>query len=76
MDGITRLGMSLSNCFLFTNVRFLSLHTVLGPLRSIIHDLHSDENEDDSEEEDNDDNDMDSDLERPVHTHMTHRHRR
>uniref|UniRef100_A0A673VZ71 MLLT3 super elongation complex subunit n=1 Tax=Salmo trutta TaxID=8032 RepID=A0A673VZ71_SALTR len=51
-------------------------HTVLGPLRSIIHDLHSDENEDDSEEEDNDDNDMDSDLERPMHTHMTHRHRR
>ncbi|CAB1345171.1 unnamed protein product, partial [Coregonus sp. 'balchen'] len=50
-------------------------HTVLGPLRSIIHDLHSDDNEDESEEED-DDNDMDSDLERPMHTHMTHRQRR
>ncbi|CAB1351727.1 unnamed protein product, partial [Coregonus sp. 'balchen'] len=49
-------------------------HTVLGPLRSIIHDLQSDDNEDDSEDED--DNDMDSDLERPLHTHMTHRHRR
>lgn len=47
---------------------------VLGPLRSVIPDLHSDENEEDSEEDD--DNDMDSDLERPVHTQMTHRHRR
>ncbi|XDV18881.1 hypothetical protein PO909_024479, partial [Leuciscus waleckii] len=47
---------------------------VLGPLRSVIPDLHSDENEEDSEEED--DNDMDSDLERPLHTQMTHRHRR
>uniref|UniRef100_A0A8C7DGL9 MLLT3 super elongation complex subunit n=1 Tax=Oncorhynchus kisutch TaxID=8019 RepID=A0A8C7DGL9_ONCKI len=45
---------------------------VLGPLCSIIHDLQSEDNEDDSE----DDDDMDSDLERPVHTHMTHRHRR
>uniref|UniRef100_A0A4W5P499 MLLT3 super elongation complex subunit n=1 Tax=Hucho hucho TaxID=62062 RepID=A0A4W5P499_9TELE len=49
-------------------------HTVLGPLRSIIHDLQSEDNADDSE--DDDDNDMDSDLERPVHMHMTHRHRR
>ncbi|KAJ8008231.1 hypothetical protein DPEC_G00102660 [Dallia pectoralis] len=51
-------------------------HTVLGPLRSMIHDLHSDDNEDDSEEDQ--DNDMDSDLERPMmHTHtMHHRHRR
>lgn len=47
---------------------------VLGPLRSVIPDLHSDENEEDSEEED--DNDMDSDLERPLHTQLTHRHRR
>uniref|UniRef100_A0A671N5T5 Protein AF-9-like n=2 Tax=Sinocyclocheilus anshuiensis TaxID=1608454 RepID=A0A671N5T5_9TELE len=47
---------------------------VLGPLRSVIPDLHSDENEEDSEEED--DNDMDSDMERPLHTQMTHRHRR
>ncbi|XP_076145673.1 protein AF-9 [Alosa pseudoharengus] len=46
----------------------------LGPLRSIIQDLPSDDNEEDSEEDD--DNDMDSDLERPMHTHLTHRHRR
>ncbi|XP_033890270.3 protein AF-9-like isoform X1 [Acipenser ruthenus] len=49
-------------------------HTVLGPLRSIMQDLHSDDNEEDSEEED--DNDNDSDVERPVHVHMTHRNRR
>uniref|UniRef100_W5KW30 MLLT3 super elongation complex subunit n=1 Tax=Astyanax mexicanus TaxID=7994 RepID=W5KW30_ASTMX len=55
-------------CFLF------SAFPVLGPLQTIIQDLHSDDNEDESEEED--DNDMDSDLERPLHTHMTHRHRR
>ncbi|XP_030636672.1 protein AF-9 [Chanos chanos] len=47
---------------------------VLGPLHSIIQDLHSDDNEEESEEED--DNDLDSDLERPIHTHLTHRHRR
>uniref|UniRef100_A0A3B4E7G9 YEATS domain-containing protein n=1 Tax=Pygocentrus nattereri TaxID=42514 RepID=A0A3B4E7G9_PYGNA len=47
---------------------------VLGPLQTIIQDLHSDDNEEESEEED--ENDMDSDLERPLHTHMTHRHRR
>lgn len=47
---------------------------VLGPLRSVIPGLHSDENEEDSEEED--DNDIDSDMERPLHTQMTHRHRR
>ncbi|KAM9406610.1 protein AF-9-like isoform 2-T2 [Salvelinus alpinus] len=47
-------------------------HTVLGPLRSILHDLQSEDNEDDSEDDDG----VDSDLERPVHTHMTHRHRR
>ncbi|KAK1175799.1 protein AF-9-like isoform X1 [Acipenser oxyrinchus oxyrinchus] len=49
-------------------------HTVLGPLRSIMQDLHSDDNEEDSEEED--DNDNDSDVERPMHVHMTHRNRR
>uniref|UniRef100_A0A3P9A7E0 MLLT3 super elongation complex subunit n=1 Tax=Esox lucius TaxID=8010 RepID=A0A3P9A7E0_ESOLU len=50
--------------------------SVLGPLRSIIHDLHSDDNEDDSDEDP--DNDVDSDLERPMmHAHMVHhRHRR
>ncbi|XP_031441078.1 protein AF-9 isoform X2 [Clupea harengus] len=47
---------------------------VLGPLRSIIQDLPSDDNDEESEDED--DNDMDSDLERPMHTHLTHRHRR
>ncbi|XP_062373160.1 protein AF-9 [Sardina pilchardus] len=46
----------------------------LGPLRSIIQELPSDDHEDDSEEDD--DHDMDSDLERPTHTHLTHRHRR
>nr|XP_015200648.1 PREDICTED: protein AF-9 isoform X2 [Lepisosteus oculatus] len=49
-------------------------HTVLGPLRSIMQDLHSDDNEEDSEEEE--DNENDSDMERPAHTHMMHRHRR
>ncbi|MBN3321522.1 ENL protein, partial [Atractosteus spatula] len=47
---------------------------VLGPLRSIMQDLHSDDNEEDSEEEE--DNENDSDMERPAHTHMMHRHRR
>lgn len=51
-----------------------ALIVVLGPLRSIMQDLHSDDNEEDSEEED--DNDNDSDVERPVHVHMTHRNRR
>ncbi|XP_062850157.1 protein AF-9 isoform X2 [Trichomycterus rosablanca] len=47
---------------------------VLGPLQTVIPDLHSDDHEDESEEDE--DNDMDSDMERPLHTHMTHRHRR
>ncbi|NXL36163.1 AF9 protein, partial [Glaucidium brasilianum] len=37
-----------------------------GPLRSIMKDLHSDDNEDDSDEAD--ENDNDSELERPVNT--------
>ncbi|XP_052008103.1 protein AF-9 isoform X1 [Xyrauchen texanus] len=49
-----------------------SVSRMLGPLRTVIPDLHSDEEE--SEEEDG--NDMDSDLERPLHMQMTHRHRR
>lgn len=49
-------------------------HTVLGPLQSVMQDLHSDDNDDDSE--DDDDNDMDSDVERPTHTHITHHQRR
>ncbi|KAK5848740.1 hypothetical protein PBY51_006332 [Eleginops maclovinus] len=49
-------------------------HTVLGPLQSVMQDLHSDDNDDDSE--DDDDNDMDSDMERPAHTHHTHHQRR
>ncbi|XP_020499236.1 protein AF-9 isoform X2 [Labrus bergylta] len=47
---------------------------VLGPLQSVMQDLHSDDNDDDSEEDD--DNDMDSDVERPVHMHHTHHQRR
>ncbi|KAM9425272.1 protein AF-9 [Pholidichthys leucotaenia] len=46
---------------------------VLGPLQSIMQDLHSDDNDDDSE--DDDDNDMDS-VERPTHTHVLHHQRR
>ncbi|XP_073330610.1 protein AF-9 [Pagrus major] len=49
-------------------------HTVLGPLQSVMQDLHSDDNDEDSE--DDDDNDMDSDMERPAHTHLTHHQRR
>ncbi|XP_036373043.1 protein AF-9-like [Megalops cyprinoides] len=45
------------------------------PLRSIIRDLHSDDNEEDESEED-DDSEAHSDLERPLHSHLTHRHRR
>ncbi|XP_047426131.1 protein AF-9 isoform X2 [Mugil cephalus] len=47
---------------------------VLGPLQSVMQDLHSDDNDGDSE--DDDDNDMDSDAERPAHTHLTHHQRR
>ncbi|KAJ8262544.1 hypothetical protein GJAV_G00167610 [Gymnothorax javanicus] len=49
-------------------------HTVLGPLRSIIQDLHSEDNEEESE--DDEEHEAESDLERPVHTHLSHRHRR
>ncbi|XP_044040700.1 protein AF-9 isoform X2 [Siniperca chuatsi] len=49
-------------------------HTVLGPLQSVMQDLHSDDNDEDSE--DDDDHDMDSDVERPAHTHLTHHQRR
>uniref|UniRef100_A0A4W6FAK0 MLLT3 super elongation complex subunit n=1 Tax=Lates calcarifer TaxID=8187 RepID=A0A4W6FAK0_LATCA len=47
---------------------------VLGPLQSVMQDLHSDDNDEDSE--DDDDNDMDSDMERLAHTHLTHHQRR
>nr|XP_057923979.1 protein AF-9 isoform X2 [Doryrhamphus excisus] len=47
---------------------------VLGPLQSVMQDLHSDNNDDDSEEDE--DLDMDSDAERPTHTHLTHHQRR
>ncbi|XP_059210562.1 protein AF-9 isoform X2 [Centropristis striata] len=47
---------------------------VLGPLQSVMQDLHSDDNDEDSE--DDDDNDMDSDVERPAHTHLIHHQRR
>lgn len=49
-------------------------NTVLGPLQSVMQDLHSDDNDEDSE--DDDDNDMDSDMERLAHTHLTHHQRR
>nr|XP_056704648.1 protein AF-9 isoform X2 [Euleptes europaea] len=45
-----------------------------GPLRSIMKDLHSDDNEDESDEAD--DNDNDSEIERPVNTHGGSRGRR
>ncbi|KAG7496322.1 hypothetical protein JOB18_016725 [Solea senegalensis] len=47
---------------------------VLGPLQSVLQDLHSDDHDEDSE--DDDDNDMDSDMERLAHTHITHHQRR
>ncbi|KAM9836892.1 protein AF-9 [Aulostomus maculatus] len=49
-------------------------HTVLGPLQSVMQDLHSEDNDEDSE--DDDDNDLDSDVERAPHTHLTHHQRR
>ncbi|XP_053227792.1 protein AF-9 isoform X1 [Podarcis raffonei] len=45
-----------------------------GPLRSIMKDLHSDDNEDESDEAD--ENDNDSEMERPVNTHGGSRGRR
>ncbi|XP_040037810.2 protein AF-9 isoform X5 [Gasterosteus aculeatus] len=51
-------------------------HTVLGPLQSVLQDLHSDDNDDDSEDDDDDDNDIDSDVERPPHALLTHHQRR
>ncbi|KAM8898857.1 protein AF-9 isoform 2-T2 [Spinachia spinachia] len=45
---------------------------VLGPLQSVLQDLHSDDN--DSEDDDN--NDIDSDGERPAHALVTHHQRR
>ncbi|XP_037336631.2 protein AF-9 isoform X7 [Pungitius pungitius] len=48
--------------------------SLLGPLQSVLQDLHSDDNDDDSEEED--DNDIDSDAERPAHALLTHHQRR
>lgn len=47
---------------------------VSGPLRSIMKDLHSDDNEDESDEVD--ENDNDSELERPVNTRGGSRSRR
>ncbi|XP_072452773.1 protein AF-9 isoform X2 [Notamacropus eugenii] len=45
-----------------------------GPLRSIMKDLHSDDNEDESEEAD--ENDNDSEMERPINTRGGSRSRR
>ncbi|XP_051799798.1 protein AF-9 isoform X3 [Acanthochromis polyacanthus] len=47
---------------------------VLGPLQSVMQDLHSEDNDDDSD--DDDDNDVDSDADRPAHTHLMHHQRR
>ncbi|XP_077400029.1 protein AF-9 isoform X2 [Vanacampus margaritifer] len=47
---------------------------VLGPLQSVMQDLHSDDHDDNSEEDD--DLDLDSDGERPAHMHLTHHQRR
>ncbi|XP_061664919.1 protein AF-9 [Syngnathoides biaculeatus] len=47
---------------------------VLGPLQSVMQDLHSDDHGDDSE--DDDDVDLDSDAERPVPAHLAHHQRR
>ncbi|XP_031155641.1 protein AF-9 isoform X2 [Sander lucioperca] len=47
---------------------------VLGPLQSVMQDLHSDDNDEDSDNDN--DHDMDSDGERPAHTHLTHHQRR
>lgn len=49
---------------------------MLGPLQSVLQDLHSDDNDDDSEDDDDDDNDIDSDVERPPHALLTHHQRR
>ncbi|NXD14419.1 AF9 protein, partial [Nothocercus nigrocapillus] len=46
----------------------------IGPLRSIMKDLHSDDNEDESDEAE--ENDNDSELERPVNTRGGNRSRR
>ncbi|XP_061566449.1 protein AF-9 isoform X2 [Cololabis saira] len=46
---------------------------VLGPLQSVMQDLHSDDND---SEDDDDDNDLDSDAERAAHTHPAHQQRR
>ncbi|XP_076004587.1 protein AF-9 isoform X2 [Genypterus blacodes] len=46
---------------------------VLGPLQSVMQDLHSDDNDEDS---DDDDDNMDSDGDRPAHTHVIHHQRR
>lgn len=48
-------------------------HTVLGPLQSVMQDLHSDDNDEDSED---DEDDLDTDMERPTHTHLSHHQRR
>ncbi|XP_031613283.1 protein AF-9 [Oreochromis aureus] len=46
---------------------------VLGPLQSVMQDLHSDDDDDDSED---DNDDVDSDTDRAAHTHLTHHQHR
>uniref|UniRef100_I3KS26 MLLT3 super elongation complex subunit n=1 Tax=Oreochromis niloticus TaxID=8128 RepID=I3KS26_ORENI len=51
----------------------MSSSTVLGPLQSVMQDLHSDDDDDDSED---DNDDVDSDTDRAAHTHLTHHQHR
>lgn len=46
---------------------------MLGPLQSVMQDLHSDDDDDDSED---DNDDVDSDTDRAAHTHLTHHQHR
>ncbi|XP_060093219.1 protein AF-9 isoform X2 [Heteronotia binoei] len=55
-------------------ISFAGRYAGTSPLRSIMKDLHSDDNEDESDEAD--ENDNDSEIERPVNTHGGSRGRR
>lgn len=69
-----RSELHLPVLFFFFCFFKIFVSVVSGPLRSIMKDLHSDDNEDESEEPD--DNDNDSELERPVNTRGGSRSRR
>uniref|UniRef100_A0A3Q4MLP0 MLLT3 super elongation complex subunit n=1 Tax=Neolamprologus brichardi TaxID=32507 RepID=A0A3Q4MLP0_NEOBR len=61
-----QLGMSSSTGFIEL------FHSVLGPLQSVMQDLHSDDDDDD----DSDDDDVDSDTDRAGHARLTHHQHR